>query len=190
MVFTFFSLHFLIVYFALQKLLHLLQFHLFIFASVVFALGDRAKSILLICMSKSVLCMFSSRSFMVSGGGLVTMSCDPIDCSLPGSSVHGILQARILEWIAISLSRLSSQRSNQTQVSCLAGRFFTDWATREAQVSSLVFRSLIRFELFSYMVCENIPILFFYMSCPVFSAPFAGHTVFSTLCIFYCIVGD
>ena len=75
-------------------------------------------------------------------------SCDPIDCSLPGSSVHGILQARILEWIAISLSRLSSQRSNQTQVSCLAGRFFTDWATREAQVSSLVFRSLIRFELF------------------------------------------
>ena len=42
-----------------------------------------------------------------------------MDCSLPGSSVHGILQARILEWVAISFSRGSSQTSNQTQVSCL-----------------------------------------------------------------------
>ena len=90
-------------------------------------------------MSNSVLCMFSS-SFLVSDGGLVTMSdsCNPIDCSLPGSSVHGILHARILEWVAISLPRVSSQPRNQTWVSCLAGRFFTDWATREAQVSSLL----------------------------------------------------
>ena len=44
----------------------------------------------------------------------------------------GILQARILEWVAISFSKGSSQPRNQTQVSCIAGRFFTDWATREA----------------------------------------------------------
>ena len=52
--------------------------------------------------------------------------------SLPGSSVHGVLQARMLEWVAISFSRRSSQPRNWTQVSCIAGRFFTDWAKREA----------------------------------------------------------
>ena len=56
-----------------------------------------------------------------------------MDCSLPGSSVHGILQARILEWVAISFSKGSSQRRNRTQVSFIAGRFFTTWAMREAQ---------------------------------------------------------
>ena len=67
---------------------------------------------------------------------LVTQSCltlcDPMDCSPPGSSVHGILQARILEWVAIPFSRGSSQPRDGTQVSCIAGRFFTIWATREA----------------------------------------------------------
>ena len=51
-----------------------------------------------------------------------------MDCSLPGSSVHGILQARILEWIAISFSRGSSWPRDQTQISCIAGRFFAIWA--------------------------------------------------------------
>ena len=55
--------------------------------------------------------------------------CDPMDCSLPGSSVHGIFQPRILEWGAIVFSRGSSW----TQVSCIVGRCFTVWATREAQ---------------------------------------------------------
>ena len=59
-------------------------------------------------------------------------SYDPVDCSPPGSSVHGILQARILEWVVISFSRGSSQPRDWTQVSCLAGRFFTNWAMREA----------------------------------------------------------
>ena len=57
--------------------------------------------------------------------------CNPMD-SLPGSSVHGILQARILEWVAISFSRGSSWPRDRTQVSCIAGRRFTIWATREA----------------------------------------------------------
>ena len=58
--------------------------------------------------------------------------CSPMDCSPPGSSVHGISQARILEWIAIPFSRVSSQPRDWTQVSCIAGSFFISWATREA----------------------------------------------------------
>ena len=53
----------------------------------------------------------------------------PMDCSLPGSSVHGIIQVRILEWVAISFSRKSFWPRDQT-VSCIASRFFTVWATR------------------------------------------------------------
>ena len=51
--------------------------------------------------------------------------CDPRDCSPPGFSVHGILQARILEWTAIPFSRGTSQHKYQTLVSYLVGRFFT-----------------------------------------------------------------
>ena len=51
-----------------------------------------------------------------------------MDCSLPGSSVHGILQARILEWVAIPFSTGSSWPRDWTWVSCIAGRFFTVWA--------------------------------------------------------------
>ena len=51
--------------------------------------------------------------------------------SLPGSSVHGILQARILEWVAMPSSRGSSQPRDWTWISCIAGRFFIMWATRE-----------------------------------------------------------
>ena len=58
--------------------------------------------------------------------------CNPMDGSLPGSSVHGILQARVLEWVAMPFSRGASQPRDQTWVSCIAGRFFTVWATREA----------------------------------------------------------
>ena len=57
--------------------------------------------------------------------------CDPMDCSLLGSSVRGIFQARVLEWIAISFSRGSSRPRNRTRVSCIAGRCFTVWTTRE-----------------------------------------------------------
>ena len=51
--------------------------------------------------------------------------CDPMDCSPPGFSVHGILQARIVEWFAIPFFRGTSQPRDRTLVSCLAGRFFT-----------------------------------------------------------------
>ena len=66
---------------------------------------------------------------------VVCNTCDPVDCSLPGSSVHGISQATILEWGAISFSRGSSQPRDRTWVSRTAGRFFTNWATRQAPCS-------------------------------------------------------
>ena len=56
--------------------------------------------------------------------------CDPVDCNPSGFSIHGILQARILEWVAMPLSRGSSQSRNWSSVS--KGRFITIWATREA----------------------------------------------------------
>ena len=58
--------------------------------------------------------------------------CNPIDCSLWGSSVHRILRAIILEWVAIPFCRGSPQPRDWTWMSCIAGRFFTVSATREA----------------------------------------------------------
>ena len=57
--------------------------------------------------------------------GLCLTLCDPMDYSLPGSSVHGIFQARILEWVTISFSRGSSQPRDGTWVSCTAGGHIT-----------------------------------------------------------------
>ena len=69
---------------------------------------------------------------------LVASSCptlwDPMDRSPPGSSVSGILQARILEWVAIPFSRGSSQPRGWIHISCTVGGFFTVWATREAPI--------------------------------------------------------
>ena len=70
-------------------------------------IGNRVMRVVCVCVSRSVV-----------------SDCDPMDCSQPGSSVHGILQARILEWVAIPSSRGSSRPRNRTQVFCIAGRFF------------------------------------------------------------------
>ena len=63
----------------------------------------------------------------------------PWTVGLPGSSVRGILQARILEWVAMPSSRGSSQPRDWTQVSYIAGGFFTTWATREAQKDLILY---------------------------------------------------
>ena len=71
----------------------------------------------------------TDESFPSLDGGLVPQSCvicDPMDCSPPGSSVLGVLQARILEWVAMSLSRGPSRPRDRTHISCISGRFFTD----------------------------------------------------------------
>ena len=72
-----------------------------------------------------------------------------MDCSLPGSSIHGIFQARVLKWVAISFSRWSSRLRNRTQVSHIVGRCFTVWATGEAWGHT-----------FSLFLSSCIPILF------------------------------
>ena len=85
------------------------------------------------CLFLSVLllhCCMQAFSSCGEGGLLLlwckgfSLFCDPMDCSPPGSSVHGILHTRILEWVAIAFSRGSSQHMDQTQVSCIAGGFF------------------------------------------------------------------
>ena len=62
--------------------------------------------------------------------------CDPMDHSPPGSSVHEIVQARILEWVAIPFSRRSSLPRDWTWISCIAGGFFTIWSTILWQLST------------------------------------------------------
>ena len=68
--------------------------------------------------------------------------CDPMNCSPPGFSVHGIHQAIILEWIAIPFSRGTSQPRNRTLVSCVAGRFFTVGATGKSFCAEYIMRSI------------------------------------------------
>ena len=88
---------------------------------------------------------------------LVTHSCptlcNPLDCSPQGSSVHGILQARILEWVAIPFFRGSSQPRGQTWVSCPAGRFFYHLS----HLSSVQFNSVAQLcpTLFDPMDCST-----------------------------------
>ena len=90
-------------------------------------------------------CHFLFQCMKVKSESEVTQSCptlyDPMDCSLPSSSVHVILQARILEWVAISLSKGSFQPRDQTQVSyvsCIASKFFTVSATWEVPYKILI----------------------------------------------------
>ena len=76
---------------------------------------------------------------------VVSDSWDPIDCSSPGSSVHGILQARILEWVVISSSKGSSWTRDGSWVSCIAGGFWTVQATRGSPSWDLTFLCIIDF---------------------------------------------
>ena len=106
----------------------------------------------------------SSISTLKKGKVLTTQLCptlwDPMDWSLPGSSVHGILQARVLEWVTILFSRGLYQPKNWTRVSCTAGRFFTIWATREAPISILIFIiSSVNFRHF----CSSFSSFFFFL---------------------------
>ena len=74
--------------------------------------------------------------------------CDSMDYTLPGFSVHRILQARILEWIAIPFSRGSSWSRDQIRVSCIADRFFSIWASREIPKNSIFLKSIPIFYVF------------------------------------------
>ena len=82
-----------------------------------------------------------------------------MDCSQPSSSVHGIPQAGIMEWVARPSSGGSSRPRGQTQVSCIAGRFFTIWATRETSRLSLLFSSSILETSYSVLHVLNCSVL-------------------------------
>ena len=69
---------------------------------------------------------------------LCPILCDPMDCRPPGSSVHGILQARILEWVAIPFSRGYSQPRDQTRIACIGGWILYWWATWEVHYFTLI----------------------------------------------------
>ena len=92
---------------------------------------------------KSCLCVWVAQSCLTL--------CNPMDCSSLGYSVPGILQERILEWVAIPFSRGSSQLRGWTRVSHIAGRFFTIWTTREAQ-------TLLRRVCIWSFLCDPVPL--------------------------------
>ena len=84
--------------------------------------------------------------------------CYPTDCGLPGFSVHGIIQARIPEWVAISFSRRSSQPRDRTQVSHIVNGQFTIWATREYIILCMSICKCIHISIgLSYVYYQFIP---------------------------------
>ena len=83
--------------------------------------------------------------------------CDPMNCCSPGSSVHGILQPRILEWVAFPFSRGYSQPRDRTQVSYVASGFFTSWTTREAQ-------DICSMNIFSWFIASLFTFLMIYFN--------------------------
>ena len=87
---------------------------------------------MLVCCWQYAESFFNFFSSAVPSHSVISSSCNPMDYNPPGSSVHGILQARILEWFVVPSPRGSAQPRDQTQVSLIVGRFFTIWTTREA----------------------------------------------------------
>ena len=118
----------------------------------------------LICFHKKVsLILFSMKEFVIKKRtktkrivSEVAQSCptlcDPMDCSLLGSSVHGIFQAIVLEWIAISFSSGSSWPRDRTWVSCIVDRHFTVWTTREVHKRIVIEWTLLKVIILSTTV--------------------------------------
>ena len=129
----------LIVSFVVQKFLLLIRSYLFIFPFISNILPSQfcCPSAQCCLVTTSMACFPIGNSplppLTLHSACLITQSgltlCNPLDCSLPGSSVHGILQVRTLEWVVIYSSRGSSRPRDQSHiscVSCIAGRFFTN----------------------------------------------------------------
>ena len=105
--------------------------------------------------------------------------CNPMDCSLPGSSVHGILQARILEWVAISFSRGSSRPRDRTQVSCIVGRRVVELGLKSRPVwlhsptaiqhckvqLSQLYSSYLPLQRPHFLISQGLYFFFFFIGC-------------------------
>ena len=100
-------------------------------------------------------CLFLLQCMKVKSESEVTQSCptlsDPMDCSLPGSSFHGIFQARVLEWVATAFSRGSSRPRDWTHISCIGRWVLYHWATREASVQINSFQIIINLDFFIHI---------------------------------------
>ena len=103
-----------------------------LFHNIILKLLSLQESNFLKFVSVSV-CVWATKSQSCSD------SCDPMDCSPPGSSVHGIFQARILKWVVISFSRRSSQPRDQTRISYIGWQILSPWATWEPTFRLLTF---------------------------------------------------
>ena len=106
-------------------------YNIYISVTVLKRLERQIKWTIWLPLWSGEICVFCLLLYVLSCS--VVSLCDPVDCSPAGSSAHGILQARILEWAAMPFSTWSSQPKDWTQVSLIAGGFFTSWATREAR---------------------------------------------------------
>ena len=102
-----------------------------------------------------------------------------MDCSLPGSSVHGIFQVRILELVAISFSSGSSQPRDQTWVSCIAGRFFIDWSPSWRSLSKSCKCPDILLSLPNPSTGAQSPLVTSSMSRVHYTGPYTCNTIFS-----------
>ena len=108
---------------------------------------------------------------------------DPMDSCPPGSSVHGISQARILEWLAISYFRGSFQPRDQTQVSCIAGRFFTIQVTRESSKVIILIIALLRYNSHTIQLIYQQYSIQWILVCSQNSAPFIIVVAQSLSCV-------
>ena len=107
--------------------------------------------------------------------------CDPVDYT-----VHRILQARILEWVAIPFSRGSSSPRDRTRVSCIAGRFFTIWATRKALILEPRKIKSVTVSTFYLSICHEVMgleamILVFWILCFKPTFPLSSFTLIKRL---------
>ena len=91
--------------------------------------------------------------------------CDPMDCSSPGSSVHGIFQVKTLEWVAISSSDGSSWARDWTHVSCIGRLILYHWATREACMLTLYLKKKIVFIYYGFPYIDLKKYLFYFWLC-------------------------
>ena len=112
---------------------------------------------------------------------------EPTVCSPPGSSVQGILQARILEWVANPFSRRSSRLRDQTQVSLIVGSFFTIWATRETpSVSVMSFKAKGSNPGSHAVVCVSVLLCLFSFLWPRMVPQLFCSIFFNWVCLVLC----
>ena len=119
------------IFLALLSVAIYLFIYLFVDVSLMQNVSVNKNKDLLACFFRNPWCLKQNLVHSSEVTRLCPTFFDPVDCSLPGSSVHEILQARILKWVAISFSRGSSRPRDRTRVSCIGVRRFNLWATRE-----------------------------------------------------------